>query len=151
MIILPHPRPNPAFHHKVPSATHLCQKSVSGFKIQISEMAKKTLSKSPGAVSHLLTIIVTILAVLTSWKFLCYATNSSSPVIVVISGSMEPTYHRGDILFLWNNTEAIEVGEVATCWFEGNPLPMVHRVIQKFNPEKYVQYLGWSSCKAAKF
>jgi signal peptidase I len=105
-------------------------------------MAKEALSKSPGAISHLLTIIVTIFAVLTSWKFLCYATNSSSPVLVVISGSMEPTYHRGDILFLWNNTETVEIGEVAACWFEGYPLPMVHRVIQKSNPQKYIQIFG---------
>jgi signal peptidase I len=105
-------------------------------------MAKKSPSKSPGAISHLLTIIVPLFAVLASWKFLCYITNTSSPVIVVISESMEPTYHRGDILFLWNNTEAVGVGEVAACWFEGYPLPMVHRVIQKFNPQKYVQISG---------
>jgi signal peptidase len=102
-------------------------------------MAKKSPSKSPGAISHLLTIIITLFTVLKSWRFLCYVTNSPSPVIVVISESMEPTYHRGDILFLWNNTEAVEVGEVAACWFEGYPLPMVHRVTQKFNPQKYVR------------
>jgi signal peptidase len=28
-------------------------------------------------------------------------THSESPVVVVLSGSMEPAFQRGDILFLW--------------------------------------------------
>ncbi|MCJ1307434.1 Signal peptidase complex catalytic subunit [Agyrium rufum] len=36
------------------------------------------------------------------WKGLSVATNSPSPIVVVLSGSMEPAFQRGDILFLWN-------------------------------------------------
>jgi signal peptidase len=34
------------------------------------------------------------------WKSLMLITQSESPIVVVLSGSMEPAYQRGDILFL---------------------------------------------------
>ena len=41
------------------------------------------------------------------------ATGSESPIVVVLSGSMEPAFHRGDLLFLTNKeTEDIRVGEI---------------------------------------
>lgn len=42
---------------------------------------------------------------------------------------MAPAFHRGDILLLWNRTSTVEVGDIPVVWFEGSPLPMVHRVI----------------------
>ena len=36
-----------------------------------------------------------------------------SPIVVVLSGSMEPAFHRGDLLFLTNyEQEDIRVGEI---------------------------------------
>ena len=45
-----------------------------------------------------LTLIVT--SALMIWKSLCLYTHSESPVVVVLSGSMEPAFKRGDFLFL---------------------------------------------------
>ncbi len=40
-------------------------------------------------------------------------TGSESPIVVVLSGSMEPAFHRGDLLFLTNyEHEDIRVGEI---------------------------------------
>ena len=40
-------------------------------------------------------------------------TGSESPIVVVLSGSMEPAFHRGDLLFLTNyEQEDIRVGEI---------------------------------------
>merc|ERR1719249_547506 len=36
------------------------------------------------------------------WKGLMVVTGSESPIVVVLSGSMEPAFHRGDLLFLTN-------------------------------------------------
>uniref|UniRef100_A0A8C4U954 SEC11 homolog C, signal peptidase complex subunit n=1 Tax=Falco tinnunculus TaxID=100819 RepID=A0A8C4U954_FALTI len=36
------------------------------------------------------------------WKGLIVITGSESPIVVVLSGSMEPAFHRGDLLFLTN-------------------------------------------------
>ncbi|KAJ2453845.1 Signal peptidase complex catalytic subunit [Coemansia sp. RSA 2336] len=77
---------------------------------------------------------LTFLSVLTSafmiWKGLSLFTNSESPVVVVLSGSMEPAYYRGDILFLHNGYTPIEVGEVVVYKVEGKEVPIVHRVMK---------------------
>ena len=36
------------------------------------------------------------------WKGLSVLSDSPSPIVVVLSGSMEPAFQRGDLLFLWN-------------------------------------------------
>jgi hypothetical protein len=36
------------------------------------------------------------------WKGLSVLTDSPSPIVVVLSGSMEPAFQRGDLLLLWN-------------------------------------------------
>lgn len=68
-----------------------------------------------------------------AWKGLCVLTNSAVPIVCVISESMAPAFHRGDILFLWNWTTVIQAGEIPVVWFNDNPLPMVHRVIKVIN------------------
>ncbi|KAJ2373631.1 Signal peptidase complex catalytic subunit [Coemansia sp. RSA 2607] len=77
---------------------------------------------------------LTLLNVLTSafmiWKGLSLFTNSESPVVVVLSGSMEPAYYRGDILFLHNGYSPIEVGEVVVYKVKDKPIPIVHRVLK---------------------
>lgn len=64
------------------------------------------------------------------WKALIVITGSPHPIVVVISESMAPAFHRGDLLFLWNRQPWIHAGEIPVCWFPGNPLPMVHRAIK---------------------
>lgn len=73
------------------------------------------------------------------WKGLSFVANSSTPIICVISESMAPAFHRGDILFLWNRTSSIEVGDIPVVWFDDAPLPMVHRVVQSFWDEETKQ------------
>ncbi len=47
------------------------------------------------------------------WKGLMVVTGSESPIVVVLSGSMEPAFHRGDLLFLTHYVhEDIRVGEI---------------------------------------
>lgn len=46
-------------------------------------------------------------------------TMSESPVVVVLTGSMEPAYFRGDILFLSNYDERIIPGDVVVYKLEG--------------------------------
>lgn len=54
------------------------------------------------------------------------------------SGSMEPAFHRGDLLFLTNRVEdPIRVGEIVVFRIEGREIPIVHRVLKIH--EKYVQ------------
>ncbi len=51
-------------------------------------------------------------------------------VVVVLSGSMEPAYYRGDILFLNMGRRPVRVGEVVVFNIEGRDIPIVHRVVK---------------------
>ncbi len=65
------------------------------------------------------------------WKGLMVVTGSESPIVVVLSGSMEPAFHRGDLLFLTNyESEDIRVGEIVVFKVEGRDIPIVHRVLK---------------------
>ncbi|KAF5866337.1 Signal peptidase complex catalytic subunit [Aspergillus alliaceus] len=66
------------------------------------------------------------------WKGLSVFTASSSPVVVVLSGSMEPAFQRGDLLFLWNRSPRAELGEIVVYNVRGKDIPIVHRVVRTF-------------------
>ncbi|KAJ5130458.1 uncharacterized protein N7515_006497 [Penicillium bovifimosum] len=65
------------------------------------------------------------------WKGLSVLSASSSPIVVVLSGSMEPAFQRGDLLFLWNRSP-VELGEVVVYNVRGKDIPIVHRVVRTF-------------------
>ncbi|KAJ3115222.1 Signal peptidase complex catalytic subunit S11C [Phlyctochytrium bullatum] len=67
------------------------------------------------------------------WKGLTVVTNSESPIVVVLSESMEPAFHRGDLLFLSLGEEAIKVGDICVFKIENKPVPIVHRVLEVHN------------------
>ena len=56
-------------------------------------------------------------------------TGSESPVVVVLSGSMEPTMWRGDILALYMPDE-FEIGDIVVFNIKEKEIPIIHRVIQ---------------------
>lgn len=68
------------------------------------------------------------------WKGLSVAADSPSPIVVVLSGSMEPAFQRGDLLLLWNRNvwEETAVGEVVVYNVKDKDIPIVHRVVRKF-------------------
>lgn len=68
------------------------------------------------------------------WKGLSVITDSPSPIVVVLSGSMEPAFQRGDLLLLWNRNLISEtnVGEIVVYNVKGKDIPIVHRIVRKF-------------------
>ncbi|KAI2633925.1 putative signal peptidase complex catalytic subunit SEC11 [Xylaria nigripes] len=80
--------------------------------------------------SAMFDVLLLLSSVFMGWKGLSVATNSSIPVVCVVSESMAPTFHRGDLLLLWNWTAAVDPGDIPVVWFQNEPLPMVHRIIQ---------------------
>lgn len=68
------------------------------------------------------------------WKSLSVIADSPSPIVVVLSGSMEPAFQRGDLLFLWNRDRAAEVGEIVVYNVKGKDIPIVHRVVRSHAP-----------------
>ncbi|BFZ54340.1 Signal peptidase complex catalytic subunit [Savitreella phatthalungensis] len=67
-----------------------------------------------------------------SWKALSLAVDCESPVVVVLSGSMEPAFQRGDLLFLTNLPTYAGIGDVVVYNVQERKIPIVHRVIQSF-------------------
>lgn len=95
-------------------------------------------------------IAVVMICVAFFGSFLVYfilqvSLNTESPIVVVISGSMEPTIHEGDLLFVMgvdpenikNGTAVDKDGDVIVfdargLWFGAPQEPIVHRVIDKY-------------------
>lgn len=66
------------------------------------------------------------------WKGLSIASDSPSPIVVVLSGSMEPAFQRGDLLFLWNRGQDTQIGEIVVYNVKGKDIPIVHRVVRRY-------------------
>ena len=68
------------------------------------------------------------LEVVNVFKSICQCQN---PFFFYSSGSMEPAFYRGDLLFLTNyREEPIRVGEIVVFKVEGREIPIVHRVLK---------------------
>merc|ERR1719402_1493697 len=77
------------------------------------------------------------------WKGLMVVTGSESPIVVVLSGSMEPAFYRNDLLFLTNRQEEdIRVGEIVVFRIKERDIPIVHRVLKVHEKEDgYIKIL----------
>jgi signal peptidase len=83
------------------------------------------------------------------WKGLGLVTNTESPIVVVLryvdqrfvlftspadlphSGSMEPAFYRGDLLFLTNPPNVpYQIGDITVYKIPGQDIPIVHRVLE---------------------
>src|SRR5436305_12494475 len=73
------------------------------------------------------------------WKTLSVIADSPSPIVVVLSGSMEPAFQRGDLLFLWNRDTRAEVGEIVVYNVKGKDIPIVHRVVRSFTSSAAIE------------
>lgn len=112
------------------------------------------ISKKKGNRSIKKIIIAVVLIVFAfSGSFLIYfimqiTLNTNNPMVVVVSGSMEPNLHKGDLLFLKGKDPATiksgtiegKEGDIIVFYtqnlpgFESYPNdPIVHRVIDKYN------------------
>ncbi|MQM15648.1 hypothetical protein Taro_048598 [Colocasia esculenta] len=82
------------------------------------------------AFSQAVSLGIIVASALIIWKGLICVTGSESPVVVVLSGSMEPGFKRGDILFLHMSKDPIRAGDIVVYNVDGRPIPIVHRVIK---------------------
>ncbi|KAI3796337.1 hypothetical protein L1987_39005 [Smallanthus sonchifolius] len=63
-------------------------------------------------ITHLVTMGMVMTSALMIWKVLMYITGSEAPIVVVLSGSMEPGFKRGDILFMRMSKDPIRAGDI---------------------------------------
>ncbi|CAD2098788.1 signal peptidase I [Plasmodium vinckei petteri] len=89
---------------------------------------KKTFRSPRDGITHVLGVICLLLNAFMIWKLLVAATGCESPIVVVLSGSMEPGYYRGDTLALYNPA-VIHAGDVVVYQIHGRDIPIVHRIL----------------------
>ncbi|KAL0209397.1 hypothetical protein RCL1_007765 [Eukaryota sp. TZLM3-RCL] len=77
---------------------------------------------------RVLNVLLIGVSALMIWNSFIIATNTKSPIVVVLSGSMEPGFSRGDLLLLWK-TEHINIGDIVVYELPAKQIPIVHRVI----------------------
>ena len=80
-------------------------------------------------ITQIVFIGIVVSSALMMWKGLMLVTNSESPILVVVTGGMEPSFHRGDILFVnWDYTNP-SPGDIVVYKVPSQEIPIVHRVI----------------------
>jgi len=84
-----------------------------------------------------LNLAMIVFSALMIWKGLMFITKSESPVVVVLSGSMEPAFQRGDILFLNNQDDPIRVGEVVVFKIKDRCVLLLRRSATLFMLPRY--------------
>ncbi|KAI9227874.1 MAG: hypothetical protein DHS80DRAFT_31315 [Piptocephalis tieghemiana] len=83
--------------------------------------------------AQILNFALVVSSALALWRGLCVYTNSESPIVVVLSGSMEPAFYRGDLLFLSLPDEPIAVNDICVFKIKGRDIPIVHRALRVHN------------------
>ena len=80
---------------------------------------------------QILNFCLIVSSALMIWKSLMLVTGSESPIVVVLSGSMEPAFFRGDLLILTDKQhEPIQVGDIVVFKIKDREIPIVHRTIK---------------------
>lgn len=62
--------------------------------------------------NQLVQLVLVVGSAVMFWKLLMLVTKCESPIVVVLTGSMEPAYYRGDILFIHNLDTKYSTGDV---------------------------------------
>jgi signal peptidase len=79
---------------------------------------------------QLLNLLMLVSTALMIWKGMAAVLNTESPIVVVLSESMEPAFKRGDLLLLSMWSGRIQTGDITVFKLTGRDIPIVHRVIQ---------------------
>ncbi|KRH94882.1 Signal peptidase I [Pseudoloma neurophilia] len=75
-----------------------------------------------------ITAAYSIMSTYMLWKAIGLFLNNDSPIVVVLSESMEPGFKRGDILFL--KPKEWDIGDMTVFQINKNEIPIVHRAIK---------------------
>ncbi|KAH8830996.1 signal peptidase I [Flagelloscypha sp. PMI_526] len=88
--------------------------------------------------TSVLTLLLTLCGSFMIYKGLGLVANTESPVVVVLSESMEPAFARGDILFLTNpKHRPYETGDILVYSLPATTTPIVHRVLETHDRYKH--------------
>jgi len=99
----------------------------------IKKSIQTFLSSWRSSTIQFLSFILVFLTALVIWKSAMVYSGSDSPVVVVLSASMEPAFRRGDVLFLTDGVkERYMEGDIVVFKIEGREIPIVHRILNVY-------------------
>ncbi|AIF70212.1 hypothetical protein PAP_09170 [Palaeococcus pacificus DY20341] len=84
-------------------------------------------------------LVVSVIVVFVVHSGLKIALHTDSPLVIVVSGSMEPVFYRGDVVLLEGvSPEDIKIGDVVVYKRPFTKYPIIHRVrgIEEYNGER---------------
>eukprot|EP01016_Furgasonia_blochmanni_P007966 TRINITY_DN131_c0_g1_i1.p1 TRINITY_DN131_c0_g1~~TRINITY_DN131_c0_g1_i1.p1 ORF type:complete len:168 (-),score=48.56 TRINITY_DN131_c0_g1_i1:573-1076(-) len=119
-------------HPKHNQNTQIIQKSIGSTTSMnvVKDILHEIATMKPRKLlQQLITLALVVASAFAIWKSLMVITCSESPVVVVLSESMEPAYYRGDILFLTFYDDPIETGDVVVFKLKRQDIPIVHRAV----------------------
>ena len=85
------------------------------------------------SVPHLKDVLEVVLAFIIAWVFyqgLAAATGTPMPIVSVVSESMEPILHRGDLVFVVR-ADDLKIGDIVIYQSRHDPKTIIHRVVEK--------------------
>ena len=77
---------------------------------------------------QVISIGITVGSALMIWNVLKVISYVESPVVVVLTASMEPAFYRGDILYVQNRKQQILPGDIPVFQIKSETIPIVHRL-----------------------
>ena len=86
---------------------------------------KKTLK----FIKDVVAFIAVVGSALSMWNVGKLVTNTESPIVVVLTGSMEPAFQRGDLLLVTHLPEELLVGDIIVFKTPNHEIPIVHRAM----------------------
>ena len=76
-----------------------------------------------------ITFIAVVGSALMMWNIGKLISNTESPIVVVLTGSMEPAFYRGDLLLVTHFSEDLKMGDIIVFKVKNQVIPIVHRAM----------------------
>ena len=98
---------------------------------------KKELKSVKKFLIDVITFAAVVGSALMMWNVGKLITNTESPVVVVLTGSMEPAFYRGDLLLVTHFSEDLKMGDIIVFKVKNQVIPIVHRaLVLQVNPNQ---------------
>ncbi len=80
-------------------------------------------------ITDVIAFVAVVGSALSVWNIGKIVTNTESPIVVVLTGSMEPAFFRGDLLLVTHFPEDLYMGDIIVFKVPNQPIPIVHRAM----------------------
>ncbi|MES1905604.1 MAG: Signal peptidase complex catalytic subunit S11A, partial [Paramarteilia canceri] len=67
------------------------------------------------------------------WLTIMLLLDNEGPLVVVISGSMEPHFFRGDVMVTTNRDRNFNIGDIVAFRISNRDIPIVHRILDIYH------------------